>query len=163
MTRRTDDAIDPKLDLMIERTVDVPPSLVWQAWTTPHHLKEWFCPKPWSVSECQIDLRPGGLFHVVQVGPKDESHDIVGCYLEVVENTRLVWTLALLPGFRPAAKPFLDFTAKILMAPQGTGTHYTTIAMHGSEPEAKRHADMGFYKGWNTAVFDQLVAYIKSR
>jgi len=69
----------------------------------------------------------------------------------------------LLPGFRPAAKPFLDFTAKILMAPQGTGTHYTTIAMHGSEPEAKRHADMGFYKGWNTAVFDQLVAYIKSR
>ena len=46
MTRRTDDAIDPKLDLMIERTVDVPPSLVWQAWTTPHHLKEWFCPKP---------------------------------------------------------------------------------------------------------------------
>jgi hypothetical protein len=30
-------------------------------------------------------------------------------------------------------------------------------------PEAKRHAEMGFYEGWNTALFEQMVAYIKSR
>jgi uncharacterized protein YndB with AHSA1/START domain len=163
MTRRPDDAIDPKLDLVIERTIDVPPNLVWEAWTTPHHLKHWFCPKPWGVSHCEIDLRPGGIFHVVQAGPKGESHDIVGCYLEVVENARLIWTLSLLPGYRPAANPFFDFTAKILMAPEGTGTRYTTVAMHGAAREAKRHADMGFYEGWNTALFEQMVAYIKSR
>jgi uncharacterized protein YndB with AHSA1/START domain len=109
-----------------------------------------------------IDLRPGGQFHVVQAGPDGESVDILGCYLEVVENERLVWTLSLLPGFRPAASPLFAFTGKILMAPEGNGTRYTAIAMHGSEPEAKRHADMGFYSGWTT-VLEQMVAYVKTR
>ena len=53
--------IDPKLDLVLERVVDVPVHLVWKAWTEPEHLKPWFCPKPWYVSECEIDLRPGGM------------------------------------------------------------------------------------------------------
>ena len=38
--------INPKLDLVLERVVDVPVELVWKAWTTPEHLKKWFCPKP---------------------------------------------------------------------------------------------------------------------
>src|SRR6201992_4289323 len=49
---------DPKLDLIMEREVDVPVSLVWKVWTTPEHLKQWFCPRPWSVTHCEIDLRP---------------------------------------------------------------------------------------------------------
>ncbi len=53
--------INPKLDLVLERVVDVPPHLVWEAWTKPEHVKHWFCPKPWSVTECEIDLRPGAL------------------------------------------------------------------------------------------------------
>ena len=32
--------IDPKLDLVLERTVDVSPELVWMAWTEPEHLKK---------------------------------------------------------------------------------------------------------------------------
>ena len=55
-------ATDPKLDLVLERVIDVPRRLVWEAWTRPEHLKEWFCPKPWGVSDCEIDLRPGGIF-----------------------------------------------------------------------------------------------------
>jgi hypothetical protein len=49
---------DPRLDLVMEREVDVPVSLVWKVWTTPEHLKQWFCPRPWSVTHCEIDLRP---------------------------------------------------------------------------------------------------------
>jgi uncharacterized protein YndB with AHSA1/START domain len=37
---------DPKLDLVLERVVDVPKELVWRAWTIPEHLKKWFTPVP---------------------------------------------------------------------------------------------------------------------
>jgi len=40
--------IDPKRDLVLERTVDVSPELVWIAWTQPEHLKKWFTPAPWT-------------------------------------------------------------------------------------------------------------------
>nr|HAQ94442.1 polyketide cyclase [Afipia sp.] len=39
--------IDPKLDLVLERVIDVPPELVWKVWTEPKHLMPWFTPKPW--------------------------------------------------------------------------------------------------------------------
>ncbi len=42
MTRSIIHQPDPKLDLVLERIVDVPRELVWMAWTTPEHLKKWF-------------------------------------------------------------------------------------------------------------------------
>ncbi len=53
---------NPELDLMLERVVDVSPELMWATWTTPELLKPWFCPLPWKTVECEIDLRPGGIF-----------------------------------------------------------------------------------------------------
>jgi uncharacterized protein YndB with AHSA1/START domain len=56
---------DPTLDLVFDRTIDIPRELVWTAWTTPEHLKHWFTPAPWQTVDCEIDLRPGGIFRTV--------------------------------------------------------------------------------------------------
>jgi uncharacterized protein YndB with AHSA1/START domain len=34
--------IDPKLDLVLERFIDAPIHLVWEALTKPEHVKEWY-------------------------------------------------------------------------------------------------------------------------
>ena len=152
--------IDPKLDLVIEREIDVPVELVWKAWTTPEHLREWFVPKPWTVTECEMDLRPGGVFRTVMRSPDGKEFTNLGCYVEVVPNERLVFTDTLLPGYRPSPKPF--FTAVLELARHGSGTRYTAIAIHGSPETRKTHEDMGFHHGWNT-VIDQMVAHIKAQ
>ena len=59
---------DPRLDLVLERVVDVPPKLVWAAWTTPQYIKKWFTPAPWQTVDCEIDLRPGGACHLGNTG-----------------------------------------------------------------------------------------------
>jgi uncharacterized protein YndB with AHSA1/START domain len=150
---------DPKLDLVLERNIDVPVDLVWKAWTTPEHLRHWFVPKPWTVSECEIDLRPGGKFRTLMRGPNGEAFDNSGCYLDVVPNKRLVFTDTLLPDYRPAANPF--FTAYLLLDGNGDSTRYTAVAMHGNEEARKKHEDMGFHDGWGTVVA-QMVAFIKA-
>jgi uncharacterized protein YndB with AHSA1/START domain len=149
---------DPRLDLVLERVVDVPPALVWKAWTQPEHLKKWFCPRPWQTTHCEIDLRPGGIFKTTMRGPEGEEFTNLGCYLEIVKPERLVWTMALHPGFRPVRAPFHvpPFTAVITMEPHGKGTKYRAVAIHGDPAEAKQHDTMGFSEGWGTA-FDQLV------
>jgi uncharacterized protein YndB with AHSA1/START domain len=151
--------IDPKLDLVLEREIDVPAELVWKAWTTPKHLREWFVPKPWTIMSCEMDLRPGGAFSTVMRSPEGQEFPNLGCYLEVVPNERLVFTDTLLPGYRPSPKPF--FTAVLQLTPNGSGTRYTAIAIHGNEETRKNHEEMGFHHGWGTVV-DQMVAAIKA-
>jgi uncharacterized protein YndB with AHSA1/START domain len=150
---------DPKLDLVLERVVDVPRELVWAAWTRPEHLRKWFTPAPWTVADCEIDLRPGGIFRTVMRSPEGKEFPNIGCYLEVVPNERLVWTDALLPGYRPAENPFM--TAIITLESQGKGTRYTAVAIHRDDAGRKKHEEMGFYQGWGKAL-DQLVAHVKT-
>jgi uncharacterized protein YndB with AHSA1/START domain len=147
--------INPELDLVLERVVDVRPELVWKAWTQPEHLKKWFTPKPWETVDCEIDLRPGGVFSTTMRSPSGETMPMdPGCFLEVITNRRLVFTDALGPGYRPMGKAFM--TAFILLEPEGSGTRYTAIVKH-TDPEGKRkHEEMGFHSGWSTAL-DQLV------
>ncbi len=160
---------DPKLDLVLERVVDVPRELVWKAWTTPEHIKRWFTPAPWTTVDCEIDLRPGGMFRTTMRSPEGQEFAGAGCYLDIVPNERLVWTDALEPGFRPSRhKPTHEvtgelngFTAVILLADEGAGTRYTAIAMHRDEGARKAHEEMGFHHGWGAAL-DQLVALMKT-
>ncbi len=151
-------AHDPALDLILERVVDVPRRLVWAAWTTPALIKQWFAPRPWTVTECDVDLRPGGMFRTVMRSPEGQDFPNAGCYLEVVDEKRLVFTDALLPGYRPAPAPF--FTAIISLEDAGAGTRYVARAMHRDTETQERHAAMGFHDGWGT-VLDQLVATVK--
>lgn len=160
--------LDPKLDLVLERVVDVPRELVWAAWTTPEHMKKWFTPAPWTTVECEIDLRPGGIFRFVMRSPEGQDYPNIGCFLEIVPNEKLVWTSALGPGYRPSVVKEspdchgLRFTAVIQLKAHGNGTKYTATVIHGDEESRKKHEAMGFHQGWGR-VLDQLVEFIKTR
>jgi uncharacterized protein YndB with AHSA1/START domain len=159
---------NPKLDLVLERVVDVPRKLVWAAWTRPEHIKKWFTPAPWTTIDCEIDLRPGGIFRTIMRSPEGQEFPNVGCYLEIVPNEKLVWTSALGPGYRPVTRAAgtggcdeLLFTAIITLVAEGARTRYTAVAIHGDEATSKKHEEMGFYHGWGAAL-DQLVALAKT-
>lgn len=150
---------DPERDLVLEREINVPVERVWAAWTEPEHLMKWFVPEPWSLADCEVDLRPGGMFRTVMRSPEGEEFPSNGCYLEVVPQKSLVFTDTLEPGFRPAAEPFM--TARLTLEATKQGTLYRAVAMHSGPENAKKHAEMGFADGWAKAL-DQLVALMKN-
>jgi uncharacterized protein YndB with AHSA1/START domain len=122
---------------------------------------EWFCPRPWRVVACDLDLRPGGVFRTVMQGPAGEREEGSGCLLELVPERRFVWTNALLPGFRPA--PVVEdasgfaFTAVVEFEPAPGGALYRATVSHRTRADRDTHAAMGFEQGWSAAL-DQLVA-----
>jgi uncharacterized protein YndB with AHSA1/START domain len=95
--------------------------------------------------------------------PEGQEFPHVACYLEIVENRKLVWTMALAPGYRPVRRQseVPAFTAIITIQPEGRGTRYSALAMHEDEAGRKKHEEMGFHEGWGT-VLDQLVAHAKT-
>ena len=161
---------DPKLDLKLERVVDVPREKIWKAWTQPEHLKKWFTPAPWSTVEARVDLRPGGEFFTVMRSPEGQDYPNEGCYLEIIPNEKVVWTDALSAGFRPTGKGYLTeqadqmgpFTAVIVLeAVDANTTRYTAYGLHRQESDRKKHEEMGFHDGWGT-VLTQMVDLIKA-
>lgn len=163
---------DPELDLHFERDIDIPTSAVWRAWTEPDLLAKWFCPRPWSVVACEIDLRPGGLFSTTMQSPDGQRMPaMAGSYLLVEPDRRLVWTNAMGPDFRPhpAASPvdapdgppnFL-FTADLRFEATASGTRYRACVRHAHASDCQAHAAMGFEQGWGIAL-DQLVELMKA-
>jgi len=156
------------LDVILERTLDAPVGLVWKALTDPRHLKRWFAPRPYEISEIELDLRPGGIFRIRMVGPDgfDTGHGTPGCVLEVVAGEKLAWTSALGPGYRPnqAGEGCESFpmTAIMTLADAGGGkTHYKAVALHKDIADRDAHEKMGFHEGWGTTA-GQLEALAQS-
>jgi uncharacterized protein YndB with AHSA1/START domain len=89
MTEHNSDSV------VIERTFDAPPSLVWRMWTDPEHFKAWYGPDGVTVPEAQLEVRVGGTR---LVGMQMETPNgpmkmwFTGEYVEVVEPERLVYT-----------------------------------------------------------------------
>jgi uncharacterized protein YndB with AHSA1/START domain len=152
--------IDPTLDFAIERFIDAPTRLVWEALTKPEHLKEWYMPKPWGrVERAELDLRPGGIVSIdIAVGDGQVAPN-VGCILEVVPMQRLVWTSMLFPGYRPAVFDDIPITAIMTMESVGTGTRYVFTALHRNEADLTTNNESGFRQGTEIAV-DQFVAHV---
>jgi uncharacterized protein YndB with AHSA1/START domain len=145
---------DKSRELTLTRLIDAPPEKVFQAWTRPELLMKWFCPKPWSVSAVQLDVRAGGSNLIVMRSPEGEEFPSSGVYLEVVRNERLVFTDAYTKAWEPSEKPFM--TGIITFKESSGKTEYTARVRHWSEEDRKKHEEMGFHDGWSRAT-DQLV------
>ena len=157
MPKKTD--AKSEFDLTITRLVDAPRALVWQAWTNPELLKKWWAPKPFTTPEAEIDVRPGGKFRTLMVGPDGTEYPGSGVFLEVVEQERIVFTDALEPGWRPSNHPF--FTAIFTLVDENGKTRYTARAMHKNDDDRRKHEEMGFHQGWATCA-DQLAKLAES-
>jgi uncharacterized protein YndB with AHSA1/START domain len=155
-------AFDPKLDFAIERFIDAPAPLVWEALTNPEHLKEWYMPRAWGrVARAEMDVRPGGIFSIDIATADGQEFPNLGCFLDVVPMERLVWTSMLFPGYRPAVFDDIPITAIVTMEPVGTGTRYVFTALHRDEADLEKNRASGHQQGSEIAV-DQFVAHVES-
>lgn len=82
-------------ELVVTRTFDAPVRIVYEAWTTPRLLLQWWAPKSFGVRfvSCEADVRTGGAYRFVMSHPSSEQPmAFFGRYVEVVPPSRLVWT-----------------------------------------------------------------------
>jgi len=82
-------------DLVVTRVFDAPRELVWKAWTEAEHFSKWFSPYGFTIPECDLDPRPGGVLRIVMRGPGGSEHRMHAVFDEVVEPERLVFSSTL--------------------------------------------------------------------
>lgn len=152
---------NPELDLTISRVIKAPRSAIWNAWTDPARLAQWWVPAPAKCKVLEMDLRPGGSF-VTQISENGGAFmpHVGACFLAVDALERIVFTDALVGGWRPAEQPFM--TAIITLRDHPMGTDYVAHVMHKNNADRNMHEKMGFYDGWGT-VAEQLAKLVERR
>jgi uncharacterized protein YndB with AHSA1/START domain len=145
-------------DLILMRMIDAPPEKVFEAWTDPALLKQWFAPLPWTTSVVENDVRAGGSSLIVMRGPDGNEFPNPGVYLEVVKNERLVFTDAFTKAWEPSEKPFI--VVELTFEDQGGKTKYTARVHHWTVADREAHEKMGFHEGWTTCT-EQLAALVE--
>lgn len=138
-------------DIVITRTFDAPPPLVFEMWTKPEHVAQWWDPSGVPLAECRIDLRPGGTFKFVNDGAPGARHAFSGTYREIEPPSRLVFTAQSPSG--SASVGTLDFR------PHGDTTRLTMTIACGSK--ADRDAMLAMRVDAGTArTLDNLDQYL---
>jgi uncharacterized protein YndB with AHSA1/START domain len=143
---------DPALDLSVSRIIKAPRAAVWNAWTDPRSFEQWWVPAPSRARVVEMDLRPGGGFvtEISEDGGDFRPH-MSACFLAIDEGERIVFTTALLGGWRPVEQP-LVLTALITMQDHPDGTQYIACAMHRDSTDRATHEELGFHDGWNLVI-----------
>src|SRR5262245_36883484 len=80
-------------ELVVTRTFNAPARLVFEAWTRPELLKQWWVPKAMAASLLALDadVRTGGRYRLV-FRYEASTMEFFGRYTEVTPHSRLVWT-----------------------------------------------------------------------
>lgn len=148
-------------ELVLTRLIAAPRWKLFQAWTRPELVVQWFAPRPWSTARAEMDVRPGGTSLVVMRSPEGQEFPNPGVYLEVVENERLVVTDAYTDAWTPSEKPFMTLvlTFEDETGLNGPATRYTARALHWSPADREAHEKMGFHAGWGQCT-DQLAELV---
>jgi uncharacterized protein YndB with AHSA1/START domain len=79
-------------ELIITRVFNAPRKLVYEAFTDPEQLPQWWGPKGFTITVQEIDIRPGGVWRFVMHGPDGVDYDNKIVYTEVVSSQKLVYS-----------------------------------------------------------------------
>ncbi len=88
-------------EIIIARTFDAPRELVWEAWTNPKHIVQWWGPKGFTTTIEKMDVRPGGIWKQVMHGPGGTDYPNQSVFTEVMKPERIVFSHT---GARKGAK-----------------------------------------------------------
>lgn len=137
-------------EMMISRDFDAPAHLLFTAYSTPEHLTQWFGPKGWPLTLCEVDFRVGGRFRFAMTGPTGtQNTPFGGTYLEIILNRRIVFDNTF---ESPGAETMI---MTVTFDENGDRTTLTIRTLFASVAMKNAHLGAGFVVGTGSGL-DQL-------
>lgn len=144
-------------EIIISRVLNAPRELVWEAWTNPQHLVNWFGPKGFTNTFYEADIRTGGKWRFMMHGPDGRNYPNVVLFSEVLKPKRLVY-------FQGSDEDnFPNFKATVIFEELEGKTKLTMLSVFPTTDEKEFAVrEICAVEGGNETL-DKLELYIKSR
>ena len=140
----------------IRKVFNAPIKIVWEAWSNPVHLIQWWAPKGMKVDSIEHDFRVGGKWKYTMLMPDGNQFISEGEYLEIIEFNKIVTTA----NFKPMTE---GVELHVFFEVDGDKTNFTFNVIHTTEEYLKQQEKMGIYNGWGSAFnrLESLVSTLK--
>lgn len=143
-----------KRTLTIKKTFNAPVEIVWEAWTQPKHVAQWWAPKGMKVTVVEHHFKVGGTWKYTMPMPDGSEFISEGVY-SLIEEFKKIFSSA---NFRPMTE---GVETQTFFEKDGDQTHFTFNCIHPTEAYCKQQEQMGFYNGWGSS-FNRLETIITS-
>lgn len=138
--------------LTLNRTFDAPVELVWEAWTDPEHIAQWWGPKGMQVEVVEHSFKVGGKWRYIMEMPNKSQFISEGVYSEIKQFEKIISSA----DFKPMTE---GVELRALFTRKGDKTDFTFSVVHPTEEYRRQQEEMGFYNGWGS-VYDRLAQYV---
>lgn len=133
--------------IRLTRVFDAPRIEIFEAWTRPEQVTNWWDAAGEPLAVCEIDLRPGGAFKFVTKGHPEMA--FAGAYREIASPDRLVFEA-------------MGATGRVLLGDVAGKTHMAVEIECSSAEHLEQYLKMGVDVG-TSQTLDNLVAYFRRR
>lgn len=145
--------------IIVTRFFEADLETVWDMWTKPELLDQWWAPRPWKSETKSMNFKNGGRRIYAMVGPDGERHWAIGDFSNIVPKK----SFDVRDGFSDengvvnTAMPQTDW--KLVFEKSGNSTR-VVITLIGPGEQLKKLAEMGFEEGFTSAMdgLDEVLA-----
>ena len=135
--------------ILITREFDAPKHLVYEAWTTPELVRQWWCGERGEMTVAEIDLRVGGRWRYAMIATEGFEVAFHGEYHEIVPNERIVSTEA----YEGIPDPDENAALNTLTLTEADGrTTLTVLVEHKTKEGRDMHINSGMEGGMQEAM-----------
>lgn len=141
-------------EIRIIRVYDAPVKLVWEAWTDPVQVAQWWGPRGFTITTHGKDLKPGGYWKYTMHGPDGTDYPNTTLYHEVEEHTKLVYD----HGGNEDQPPLFRVTVTF---DEENGKTTMDMRMALPTPEAAEETRKFIKKAGGNGTWDRLAEYLE--
>ncbi len=151
-----EETVNPEIyNLSITRILKAPRELVFEIWTDPKHLAQWWGPTGFTNPVCKVHLHPGGEIYIDMKGPDGTVYPMGGHYKEIVNPEKLVFVSSALDK---KGSPIFEVHNTVHFFDQDGHTKLTIdVTVTNLKSGAKQYLD-GMEMGWKQSL-EKLTVY----
>jgi len=139
-------------ELVTTRLINAPRELVFEFWTNPNHVKNWWGPNGFTNTINKMDVRPGGDWEFVMHGPDGIDYKNKSVFVEIIKPERIVFQ---------HMKPIHKFQVTATFEGLGNKTKLTFRMLFESAAECEKVKVYAVEA--NEQNFDRLETYISQK
>ncbi len=155
-------------EMILERVFDAPRELVFKAFSEAEHLKHWWGPRGWTLTVCNVDFRPGGIWHYCMKCIDENQGDFYGfeswgkaVYKEIEEAEKIVYVDYFSDAEGNEAEGMPSTLVTMTFVEHEGRTKLVSRGQYASAEALKTVMDMGMEQGI-TETWDRLEEHLQS-